>query len=70
MSPIPRLPPVTTAVFPDKSNKSMISPMQNLSRASGSAGPEAYATTTITRSWQPAQATADGGHLSHEPGAG
>ena len=27
MSPIPRLPPVTTAVFPDRSNKSMISPM-------------------------------------------
>ena len=29
MSPMPRLPPVTTAVFPDRSNKSMISPIQN-----------------------------------------
>jgi hypothetical protein len=32
MSPIPRLPPVTTAVFPDRSNKSMISPMPNQAR--------------------------------------
>jgi hypothetical protein len=29
ISPIPRLPPVTTAVFPDRPDKSMISPIQN-----------------------------------------
>src|SRR5215470_705723 len=44
ISPIPRLPPVTTAVFPDRSNKSMISPMQNRRGASGAAGRKAYAT--------------------------
>src|SRR6516162_3742018 len=32
ISPIPRLPPVTTAVFPDGSNKSMIAPMPNQGR--------------------------------------
>src|SRR6516164_9202553 len=32
ISPIPRLPPVTTAVFPDRSNKSMISPMPSQGR--------------------------------------
>src|ERR1700750_177921 len=38
MSPIPRLPPVTTAVFPDRSNKSMISPIQNPGRSQRQAG--------------------------------
>src|SRR5215472_5795946 len=32
MSPIPRLPPVTTPVFPDRANKSMISPMPSQGR--------------------------------------
>jgi hypothetical protein len=39
---------VTTAVFPERSNKSMLSPAQNLSRGQRRRWPEAYATTAIT----------------------
>src|SRR5690348_10791206 len=43
MSPMPRLPPVTTAVFPDRSNRSMAAPARNLSGGRPRRWPEAYA---------------------------
>src|SRR5205085_9225792 len=38
MSPIPRLPPVTTALLPDRPNKSMVAPVLTGAAASAAAG--------------------------------
>src|SRR5579871_1791885 len=49
MSPMPRLPPVTTAVFPDRSNRSMAAPARNLSGGRPRRWPEAYASAAPDR---------------------
>src|SRR5690349_1044544 len=69
MSPMPRLPPVTTAVFPDRSNRSMAAPARNLSGGRPRRWPEAYARPAPDQQGgSPGRAAAQEGQGRPEPG--